>query len=88
MDKVTFTGKIISVQPRIRLIRSFDEISHNYLGYALFLNGTIGEDDNSLLVLVKLPMPSISLESVMRYLGLRLLLMSGWNWWSFTRCPS
>jgi len=45
MDKLTFTGKIISVQPRIRLIRSFDEISHNYLGYALFLNGTIGEEE-------------------------------------------
>ena len=29
MDKSTFTGKIISIQPRIRLTRSFDEASHN-----------------------------------------------------------
>ena len=45
MDKLTFTGKVISVQPRIRLIRSFDEVSHNYLGYAILLNGTIGEEE-------------------------------------------
>lgn len=32
MDKHTFTGKIISIQPRIRLLRSFDEASHTYLG--------------------------------------------------------
>ncbi|MFA7147779.1 MAG: hypothetical protein WC109_02980 [Syntrophomonadaceae bacterium] len=39
--KISFKGKIISVQPRIRLIRSFDERSHNYLGYALVINGFI-----------------------------------------------
>jgi len=31
--KISFKGIIISVQPRIRLMRSFDERSHNYLGY-------------------------------------------------------
>ena len=45
MDKLTFKGTIISVQPRIRLVRSFDEASHNYLGYALFLQGSIGEEE-------------------------------------------
>ena len=29
--KVSFQGVIVSVQPRIRLIRSFDERFHNYL---------------------------------------------------------
>ena len=79
MDKLTFTGKIISVQPRIRLIRSFDEISHNYLGYVLFLNGTIGEEERQFAIGVgKAAMPSISLESVMRYLvPACLLLMNG-----------
>ena len=43
MDKILFKGIIISVQPRIRLIRSFDERSHNYLGYALFIRGIIGD---------------------------------------------
>ena len=39
--KISFQGTIISVQPRIRLIRSFDERSHNYLGYALMIRGVI-----------------------------------------------
>ena len=41
MDKYIFTGKIISIQPRIRLTRSFDESSHTYLGYAITLEGEL-----------------------------------------------
>ncbi|NLV83512.1 MAG: hypothetical protein GXY60_03010 [Spirochaetales bacterium] len=41
MDKHIFTGSIISIQPRIRLTRSFDESSHTYLGYAITLEGEI-----------------------------------------------
>ena len=41
MDKHIFTGKIISIQPRIRLTRSFDEASHTYLGYAITLEGEL-----------------------------------------------
>ena len=37
MSKASFSGKIMSIQPRIRLLRSFDEASHTYLGYALQL---------------------------------------------------
>ena len=48
--QVNFLGNILSVQPRIRLIRSFDEVSHNYLGYALFLNGTIGEEERQFAI--------------------------------------
>ena len=43
IKKEVFQGKIISVQPRIRLIRSFDERSHNYLGYSLRVDGKLGE---------------------------------------------
>lgn len=43
VDKISFKGTIISVQPRIRLIRSFDERSHNYLGYALLIRGIIDD---------------------------------------------
>ena len=39
--KSTFKGTIISIQPRIRLTRSFDEASHTYLGYAITLEGEI-----------------------------------------------
>jgi hypothetical protein len=41
MDKSTFTGQIISIQPRIRLLRSFDEASHTYIGYAIRLEGEL-----------------------------------------------
>ena len=40
--KVHFEGRIISVQPRIRLLRSFDQRSHSYLGYVLQIGGTMG----------------------------------------------
>ena len=40
-SKSTFKGTIISIQPRIRLTRSFDEASHTYLGYAITLEGEL-----------------------------------------------
>lgn len=39
--KLIFEGEILSVQPRIRLTRSFDERTHNYLGYATQINGVV-----------------------------------------------
>lgn len=48
MDKLNFIGTIISIQPRIRLLRSFDEASHTYLGYAIRLEGELdGVDGNN-----------------------------------------
>ncbi len=44
MAKLPWSGKIISVQPRIRLLRSFDQRSHTYLGYCLFIDGAIGNE--------------------------------------------
>ena len=41
-SKLQFYGKITSVQPRIRMTRSFDERTHSYLGYALRVSGSIG----------------------------------------------
>jgi hypothetical protein len=40
--KILWSGKVISVQPRIRLLRSFDQRSHSYLGYILQIHDTIG----------------------------------------------
>ena len=37
MEKILFEGVIVSIQPRIRLLRSFDQSSHSYLGYALVI---------------------------------------------------
>jgi hypothetical protein len=37
-----FTGEIVAVKARIRLLRSFDEVSHQYQGYTLVLRGEVG----------------------------------------------
>jgi hypothetical protein len=42
-EKVFFEGTILIVQPRIRLLRSFDQVHHNYLGYVLLLEGRVGQ---------------------------------------------
>jgi hypothetical protein len=41
---------LVSVQPRIRLRRSFDQVSHVYLGYALRAHGSIGVEAREFLV--------------------------------------
>ena len=40
--KEKFAGIVIAVKPRIQLLRSFDQVSHAYLGYTLVLSGTLG----------------------------------------------
>ena len=41
---------ITSIQPRIRLNRSFDERSHSYLGYSLQIDGQIDDQEQSFWV--------------------------------------
>jgi hypothetical protein len=48
--KLVWAGQVISVQPRIRLTRSFDQSSHSYLGYALRVQGTIGGREGTFTV--------------------------------------
>ena len=49
-DKILWSGKVISVQPRIRLLRSFDERSHSYLGYVLQVHGMVGGEERTLAI--------------------------------------
>ena len=49
-DKLSWQGKLTSVQPRIRLTRSFDQRSHSYLGYALGVKGEIDGHDKEFLI--------------------------------------
>ena len=49
-DKFSWQGRLTSVQPRIRLNRSFDQRSHSYLGYALGVTGTINEENREFLI--------------------------------------
>ena len=39
--KVSWRGRAVAVQPRSRLMQSFDERQHAYLGYVLTIEGTI-----------------------------------------------
>jgi hypothetical protein len=50
MDKVRWAGRIISVQPRIGLTRSFDQRSHSYSGYCLFLDGIVDDEEREFSV--------------------------------------
>jgi hypothetical protein len=52
MDKVEWSGRIMAVQPRIRLMRSFDQRSHSYLVYVLRVDGIYGGKAGQFLVAV------------------------------------
>lgn len=51
-EKVAWSGRVVAVQPRIRLTRSFDEQYHSYLGYALRVDGTCGDQSGEFQVAV------------------------------------
>ena len=51
-DKIPWSGLIIAVQPRIRLMRSFSEFQHSYLGYVLIIEGVRGSKPGEFLVAV------------------------------------
>ena len=44
MTKFSWSGQLVSIQPRIGLTRSFDERYHSYLGYCLKIEGVIGSE--------------------------------------------
>ena len=48
--KIDWEGAVLSVQPRIRLTRSFDQRSHNYLGYVLRVRGVLGGEARDFIV--------------------------------------
>lgn len=51
-SKVQWSGRLLGVQPRIRLLRSFDQREHSYLGYVLSLDGIVGEVPGRLSIAV------------------------------------
>lgn len=50
--KLEWQGEISGVQPRIRLMRSFDQRSHSYLGYVLTMQGQIGQESREFIVAI------------------------------------
>ena len=51
-EKITWDGRLTGVQPRIRLLRSFDERHHSYQGYVLRIDGKLGADVGKFLIAV------------------------------------
>jgi len=51
-EKVAWTGRLLAVQPRIRLMRSFDQRHHGYLGYVLRISGVCNDENKEFLVAV------------------------------------
>ncbi len=52
MNKSAWSGRIVAVQPRIRLMRSFDERHHSYQGYVLRVEGTFGDEPGGFLIAI------------------------------------
>lgn len=50
--KIVWVGQIMGVQPRIRLLRSYNERQHSYLGYVVRINGKCGDQSGEFLVAV------------------------------------
>ena len=50
--KLSWQGRLRAVQPRIRLLRSFDEVSHAYPGFVLRIDGFIGNDEREFTVAI------------------------------------
>jgi hypothetical protein len=50
--KIAWNGTLKSIQPRIRLMRSFDESAHTYLGYVLFIDGEVEVESREFIVAI------------------------------------
>jgi hypothetical protein len=50
--KIDWEGEVRSVQPRIRLTRSFDQRSHTYLGYVLRVRGTLAGETQAFVAAI------------------------------------
>jgi hypothetical protein len=50
--KIPWSGHLLAVQPRIRLIRSFDRRYHSYQGYVLRIEGKCGGEAGQFLIAV------------------------------------
>jgi len=51
-EKIAWCGQLKAVQPRIRLLRSFNERYHSYQGYVLRIDGTCGDETGEFLIAI------------------------------------
>ena len=52
IPRLAWSGRVVAVQPRIRLMRSFDERYHSYQGYLLRIDGRCGDHTGEFLIAV------------------------------------
>jgi len=51
-EKVSWLGRVVAVQPRIRLMRSFDERHHSYQGYVLRIDGKFNDQAGVFMIAI------------------------------------
>ena len=51
-EKIAWSGHLVGVQPRIRLMRSFDERQHSYQGHVLRVEGACGDEAGEFLIAI------------------------------------
>ena len=51
-EKVEWSDRVVSVQPRIRLLRSFDERPHGYQGFVLTVEGACGGEEGRFAIAI------------------------------------
>jgi len=52
IPRLAWSGRVVAVQPRIRLMQSFDERHHSYQGYVLRIDGRCGDHTGEFLIAV------------------------------------
>jgi len=52
IEKVVWSGRIVVILPRIRLMRSYDQRQHSYHGYVLRVEGIYGDEIGEFLIAV------------------------------------
>src|SRR4030042_6256332 len=52
VPRLAWSGRVVAVQPRIRLMRSFDERHHSYQGCVLRIDGRCGDRAGEFLIAV------------------------------------
>jgi len=52
LEKVTWRGHLVAVQPCVRLIQSFDEQHHSYQGYILRIDGMCGDETGEFVIAI------------------------------------
>ena len=52
IEKIPWSGQLIAIQARIRLLRSFSERHHNYQGYVLRIKGICDNETREFLIAV------------------------------------